>query len=75
MDIKNMSPKEVAKMMVSTPSFRGIPIYEDAYMPYTDSKTGKEVHAKMMTLPGKGTFLLCSPSFLMKMKGLSDEKE
>jgi hypothetical protein len=75
MDLKNKSPKEVVQMMASTPLYRGIPIYEDVYLPYTDSETGEEVHAKLMTLPGKGTFLLCSPSFLVKMKGKFNEEE
>ena len=75
MDTKDIAPKEIIQMMISNQLPTGMPVYEDSAFPYRDSETGEMVHAQTMSLPGRGTFLLCSPEFLRQLKENFSEKE
>jgi len=55
-------------MIVSTPALRGIPVYEDATMPHRNDETGEDIHMRVLEMPGMGTVVLCSPSFLLELK-------
>ena len=65
MDPSDKAPKE---MMTSTPSFQGIPVYEDATMPHRDSETKEDIHCRCLNVPGMGEMVLCSPEFMIQLK-------
>lgn len=75
MDFKNKSAWEIVQMIVATPDYRGIPVYEDATMPHLDEETGEEIHARLLKLPGHPQVLLCSASFFAQVRELSNGKK